>query len=226
MDRIGGPQYIRDGLVDALAQGVSVTAKVSWLTRSSRSSGHSDASSIASEDSTLPTESRPRWIHCTPLMGSDLKPGVYMIVMVDKEQITGTLNSHQATIPIVRGRDHTKETWPFRAMRDSGNSAAGFSSAKLYNEYLRREGAISGSSESFYTRRRTPNLNRTSLEEDLQPGRAHSDIGRSNPRTGTPLSYERSPTRQSLQAGNVNIAEEPVRFHYQYPYDRHLHEGN
>ena len=32
LDRVGGPQHVREGLSDALSQGDGVTAKVSWLT--------------------------------------------------------------------------------------------------------------------------------------------------------------------------------------------------
>ncbi|PVI08504.1 hypothetical protein DM02DRAFT_679210, partial [Periconia macrospinosa] len=77
MDRIGGPQHVREGILRAFAQGIGVTAKISWLTQTQQSESL--------------FEGRPRWIHCTPLIGSDMKPGVIMIVMVDKEEITGTL---------------------------------------------------------------------------------------------------------------------------------------
>ncbi|KKY18494.1 putative hisactophilin c49s mutant phototropin phy3 fusion protein [Diplodia seriata] len=38
-------------------------------------------------------EGKPRYIHCTPLHGSDGAPGVWMVVMVEKEDITGTINA-------------------------------------------------------------------------------------------------------------------------------------
>ncbi|KAI9670534.1 MAG: hypothetical protein M1831_005754 [Alyxoria varia] len=40
-------------------------------------------------------EGKTRWIHCTPLMGSDERVGVWMVVMVENEAITGALNAHQ-----------------------------------------------------------------------------------------------------------------------------------
>lgn len=66
MNRIGGSERVRDELVAALAEGRGVTAKVRWLTRA--------------ED-----EGRNRWVHCTPLMGSNGHIGVWMVVLVDEE---------------------------------------------------------------------------------------------------------------------------------------------
>jgi hypothetical protein len=66
MDRIGGPRHVRDGIHDALMQGVGVTAKITWLTQTNGQAEHD-------------VEGRPRWIHCTPLFGSDGKVGVWMI---------------------------------------------------------------------------------------------------------------------------------------------------
>src|SRR6186713_1333984 len=80
MDRIGGPSHVREGLLEAFSQGVGVTAKISWLTHTvNRSHSRSRSGSTSpshSEHEVL--EGKPRWIHCTPLMGSDAKPGVIM----------------------------------------------------------------------------------------------------------------------------------------------------
>jgi hypothetical protein len=79
---------VRDSLIEALAQGIGVTAKVSWLTRVSRPSTRlevahlSDDASIATTDDII--EGKARWIHCTPLTGSDGKVGVIMVIMVEK----------------------------------------------------------------------------------------------------------------------------------------------
>lgn len=87
-DHIGGPEHVRDSLIEALAQGIGVTAKISWLTRVSRASPNlalpvSDDASIRTSDDII--EGKARWIHCTPLTGSDGKVGVIMIIMVDKQ---------------------------------------------------------------------------------------------------------------------------------------------
>ena len=83
LDRIGGPQHLRDGILDALQNGTGVTAKVAWLP-----SGNSsvDRPHVDSD------QSKVRWIHCTPLFGSDDRVGVWLVVLVEKEVITGLLN--------------------------------------------------------------------------------------------------------------------------------------
>ncbi|OAG12535.1 uncharacterized protein CC84DRAFT_1078982 [Paraphaeosphaeria sporulosa] len=177
MDRIGGPQHVRESLREALAQGTSVTAKVSWLAHSHRSNENGSFAEDASMATLGPPsalESRPRWIQCTPMLGSDSKPGVYMIVMVDKEEITGTLIARQNTVPpAVRSRDLTGEAWPYRES-SSGYSAARYPSTKLYADYLKREGTIS--EDSSYTQQRTPRNNRASLEDDTRLGRVNAGL--------------------------------------------------
>ena len=66
MDKIGGSNRVRDGLHHAFAGGHGVTAKVRWM-------------------STPHSEGRVRWIHCTPLIGSNNAVGVWMIVLIDEE---------------------------------------------------------------------------------------------------------------------------------------------
>ena len=91
--------------MEALAQGIGVTAKVSWLTRVSRPGTRSDTpiiddgASIATADLDI-IEGKARWIHCTPLTGSDGKVGVIMIVMVDKQDAARSLSSASGTLAI------------------------------------------------------------------------------------------------------------------------------
>ncbi|KAI0124336.1 hypothetical protein BJ170DRAFT_638913 [Xylariales sp. AK1849] len=66
MDRIGGTSRVREAIAQAFADGHGVTAKVRWITRAA-------------------TQGRPRWIHCTPLLGSNGAVGVWMVVLVDEE---------------------------------------------------------------------------------------------------------------------------------------------
>ena len=68
LSRIGGSARVHKDLVAALAEGRGVTAKVRWV------SGR-----------TGDEEGRPRWIHCTPLLGHNGAVGVWMIVIVDDE---------------------------------------------------------------------------------------------------------------------------------------------
>ena len=66
MNKIGGSNRVRDELTAALAEGRGVTAKVRWVSRSDE-------------------EGRNRWIHCTPLLGSNGQIGVWMVVLVDDD---------------------------------------------------------------------------------------------------------------------------------------------
>ncbi|EON67469.1 hypothetical protein W97_06723 [Coniosporium apollinis CBS 100218] len=115
LDRIGGPTSLREGIAEAFASGVSVTAKISWLTNVNP--GDATQSNV---------EGRPRWIHCTPMMGSDEKVGVWMVVMVEREDITGSINAH------VRNLSISQPTVGAGSKKFTGN--------KLYAQYLRREG--------------------------------------------------------------------------------------
>ena len=67
MNKIGGSIRVRNELTAALSEGRGVTAKVRWMFKSEE-------------------EGRNRWIHCTPLLGSNGRIGVWMVVLVDEEQ--------------------------------------------------------------------------------------------------------------------------------------------
>lgn len=126
LDRIGGATHIREGILDSLAHGTGVTAKVSWLTNSPQAGGQG-------HHRTASVEGKPRWIHCTPLLGSDEKVGVWMVLLVDDEIITGQLNRNTQDLTLgspVQGAANPRFT---------GN--------KLYAEYLRREGRPESASE-------------------------------------------------------------------------------
>ncbi|ODA77327.1 hypothetical protein RJ55_06955 [Drechmeria coniospora] len=102
LDRIGGSARIREQLVQALADGQGVTAKVRWLSGVHRKHGNRPPPRKKTQyahplevhldlvdDADMPLDAdpagRPRWIHCTPLVGSNAKFGVWMIVIVDDE---------------------------------------------------------------------------------------------------------------------------------------------
>lgn len=61
---------MRQDLANALGEGRGVTAKIRWLAR---------------PDEDGDGEGRPRWIHCTPLLGHSGAVGVWMVVLVDEE---------------------------------------------------------------------------------------------------------------------------------------------
>jgi len=124
LNRIGGPEHIREGILEAFREGVSVTAKVSWL------------SHPGTPDNSAHIVSKPRWLHCTPLVGSDYKIGVWMIVIVEQEEITGSLHVHQSSMrqPIpsnskvqAQSADHKRGV----PLSDKTGPA------KLYAQYLR-----------------------------------------------------------------------------------------
>ncbi|KAK0619308.1 hypothetical protein B0T14DRAFT_584760 [Immersiella caudata] len=52
LSKIGGSEHVREELLRAFEDGTVVTARVRWVSK-------------------LDREGRPRWIHCTPLVGSD-----------------------------------------------------------------------------------------------------------------------------------------------------------
>ncbi|KAM7188313.1 hypothetical protein V8F20_010596 [Naviculisporaceae sp. PSN 640] len=64
--RIGGSDSVRKHLEQEFAAGRVVTAQIKWI-------GKND------------TDGRSRWIHCTPLIGSNGAVGVWMVIFVDDE---------------------------------------------------------------------------------------------------------------------------------------------
>lgn len=75
MSRVGGSRRVQEELEQAFAMGQGVTAKVKWVSGGARG----DAGK----------EGRPRWIHCTPLIGSNGGVGVWMVVIVDEDEPGG-----------------------------------------------------------------------------------------------------------------------------------------
>lgn len=67
MNKIGGSPRARDDLTQALAEGRAVTAQVRWVSRAD-------------------DEGRSRWIHFTPLFGSNGRIGVWVAILVDGDQ--------------------------------------------------------------------------------------------------------------------------------------------
>lgn len=66
---------MRESVRDALGDGSrGVTAKIRWLPHAVQDLSDSYE------------EGRPRWIHCTPLLGASGSVGIWMIVIVDEEK--------------------------------------------------------------------------------------------------------------------------------------------
>ncbi|KAI5250609.1 hypothetical protein E4T42_04964 [Aureobasidium subglaciale] len=142
MERLGGPQDVRDGVLDSLTHGTPVTAKISWLS--------TPAPAGSPHRTTI--EGKPRWIHCTPLLGSDEQVGVWMIVMVEQEMVTGSLrrpseiiNTFPSPPPNVIGRSSLDV--PVRGGEGARSPRFKAETGKLYADYLRREGKTTPQSE-------------------------------------------------------------------------------
>ncbi|KAJ5745282.1 hypothetical protein N7520_010464 [Penicillium odoratum] len=69
LSRIGSSAAVKEELVEAMMHGRSVTARIKWVTR-------------------FNPEGRNRWVHCTPLIASNGKVGVWMVVIVDDDEET------------------------------------------------------------------------------------------------------------------------------------------
>jgi hypothetical protein len=101
MERIGGSPRVREELTQALADGRGVTAKVRWVSKQD-------------------VEGRNRWIHCTPLIGSNGAIGVWMVVLVEDENSTPTKKFRQAPPVDPRlGRPMTARDYSSSSRKDS-----------------------------------------------------------------------------------------------------------
>lgn len=134
MDKIGGSSRVHEELSSALAEGRGVTAKVRWLSRPDE-------------------DGRNRWIHCTPLVGSNGQIGVWMIVLVDDDIELGRRWKQAPPVAPHRGRVYREdqghgidnaESNPARASRS--NSVHNEQSFRAYHNT--RRGGPNGSLRS------------------------------------------------------------------------------
>jgi hypothetical protein len=103
MNKIGGSNRVREELTAALAEGRGVTAKVKWVTRMDEEG-----------------QGRNKWIHCTPLVGSNGNIGVWMIVIVDDEKNNGRYGTGGRQAPPVAATPERSYT-PNRGSSDQRN---------------------------------------------------------------------------------------------------------
>ena len=109
LSRIGGPAHVREGLADAFEQGAAVTAKITWLPKGNTEDSDNLSNSADSRPSSrkgpssAAGEARTRYISCTPLLGSDDQVGVWMVVMVENELVTGSLASRERALARYHG---------------------------------------------------------------------------------------------------------------------------
>lgn len=100
------------------------------------------------------TGSRTRYISCTPLLGSDDQVGVWMVVMVENELVTGGLASRDMAlrrygeVPPTPS-EYEREDYPSAKMGGGGGDKVnGYSNGnnsarengRLYAEFLRGQG--------------------------------------------------------------------------------------
>lgn len=105
MSKIGGSNRVREELTAALAEGRGVTAKVRWITK-------------------LDEEGRNKWIHCTPLVGSNGNIGVWMVVIVDDPKSQGKFTAGSRYAPTVDSENAQSRTPSrFAAHRTNGTGS-------------------------------------------------------------------------------------------------------
>ncbi|CAK3957028.1 K+-channel ERG [Lecanosticta acicola] len=120
LDRIAGPPRIKQNLEEALSRGTTgVTAKIAWLTRTATIEGAGG-------------ESKSRFLHCTPLFDANQAVGVWMVVVVEPEQITGALNGNGGG-----GNGGQQSRGPSRGGGGGIGVVDAMTSKRLYAEYLR-----------------------------------------------------------------------------------------
>lgn len=111
--RVRAPRHVRHSIKSAFSQGHSFTARISWLrpldeevatpaidsTPTPGDPANNEAGSYfetpSQQRSYLRREdwkSKPRWIHCTPLLGANGLPGLWMIVKLESDSITDALS--------------------------------------------------------------------------------------------------------------------------------------
>jgi len=141
MNKIGGSNRVREELTAALAEGRGVTAKVRWVSRSDE-------------------HGRNKWIHCTPLIGANGQIGVWMVVIVDDDNLPERWSGPGRPAPPVSTPETTRTPAP--PVNGSERSVSGGRSdhggmmnmainggAMLYDRMLDGGSAASGSVTSL-----------------------------------------------------------------------------
>lgn len=106
MNKIGGSSRVRDELTAALVEGRGVTAKVRWISKADE-------------------EGRNRWIHCTPLIGSNGQIGVWMVVIVDDDQGISRRWKHAPPVATARGKDYASSREAHSCYRGNDEHGSG-----------------------------------------------------------------------------------------------------
>lgn len=119
MNKIGGSVRVQGELTSALAEGRGVTAKVRWVSK-------------ADEDG------RNRWIHCTPLLGSNGHIGVWMVVLIDDDQELSRRWKQAPPVAPHRGKIY-------------GSSRDGHATSGYNSNHATGIGSAAGSTRSHYS---------------------------------------------------------------------------
>ncbi|CZS90128.1 related to nonphototropic hypocotyl protein 1 [Rhynchosporium agropyri] len=131
MAKIGGSNRVREELTQALADGRGVTAKVKWVSKTDQ-------------------EGRNRWIHCTPLLGSNGAIGVWMVVIVDDEASSPAEKQFRMAPPI-----DPKFGRSIPTNRDDSGSLRDFAMGHGANSRRRNDSHDNSSAASFHGTERT-----------------------------------------------------------------------
>jgi len=160
LSRIGGPAHVREGLSDAFESGAAVTAKVTWLPNGRASEDVGDSmngdSRPGSRRGGPPSDDgqRIRYISCTPLLGSDDQVGVWMVVMVENEVVTGSLASRAAALARYDGQIPPTPSEYQREMASMGEDLSGSGEPARFertnSEYMRNQRRGKVGSEGTY----------------------------------------------------------------------------
>lgn len=157
LSRIGGPAHVREGLSDAFESGAAVTAKVTWLPngRASEDVGdgmNGDSRPGSRRGGPLSDDGqRIRYISCTPLLGSDDQVGVWMVVMVENEVVTGSLASRAAALARYDGQIPSTPSEYQREIASTGEGLSGSGeSGRTNSEYMRNQRRGKVGSEGTY----------------------------------------------------------------------------
>ena len=180
---------MRESIIESFAEGVGVTARVMWLTQSFENGI---------------VEGRPRWLHATPMFGSDEKIGVWMVVLVEDEPITGPFEAN-AYSPHVA-------SIPRSPLRESSGPPPSIDTTNIprpgRNRY--RKGIYTGSSNNDlyakYLHRNQPHRDQSEREQQRQ----HEQPDQDQP-LRDPLHFEQSPRQRSQRersSREQNQAEE------------------
>ena len=121
MNKIGGSSRVQSELTAALAEGRGVTAKVRWISKADE-------------------EGRNRWIHCTPLIGSNGQIGVWMVVLIDDDQGINRRWKQAPPVATARGRDYgaSRETHSRYRGSDEPGSGGHSASSSIHNGHRSR----------------------------------------------------------------------------------------